>query len=321
MYTGGDINGPTMLAIDNVNNVLYVLNVGGSAPGLVKIDLKNNGTQTLLATYTGGSLANPVSLAFDSTSGVLYLADEGPAGISLPRLGTIDTVDLRTGNLNALPSPNNMLDHIEDLGFDGNGHLLAFIAGSGGGVIQVDPQTGNQTSLVSGLFLGTNLVLNGGTVDLHHGGRIYVSAYDPTGFLPSQLVSIDPISQAVNTLTMGGNLSLVTGLTAFSVTGAGAAEAPSPHSGPGLHGGVTALVHRGQPVRPDPSSGGTSLASTPAEVPAQLPGIPQPLAKAVSAVAVPRAATDSLFADWDGSLTQATFADTILTRMTSGLAT
>jgi hypothetical protein len=318
IYTGGNINGPVALAVDSANNLLYVLNVGGNAPSVVKIDLNNSGAQSLVAKYTGGIPMTAISLALDPTSGVLYLADEGAPVTSGPQLGTIYTVDLKTGDLNALPSPNNMLDHIEDLGLDANGHLLAFIAGSGsgGGVIQVDPSTGIQTALVTGLFSGTSLVLDGGTVDLNHGGTIYLSAYDPAGVLPSQLISVDPMSQAVSTVTMAGNLSLAGGLTVFSATGGGAAAAPSAHSGGPLHDGIAALDHPVQPDRSNSSTNATSLTSPPVPILPQLPGVRQPVAMALSAVNVRRTATDSVFADWDGGFAQQAFwADPFLSGM------
>jgi autotransporter-associated beta strand protein len=328
VYTGGEINGPVAMAIDTVNNMLYVLNVGTGVPVLVKLDLSNNGTQTPVATYSADTFANPVSLAFDPSNQMLYLADEGtapPPDVGGPRLGTIYTVDSQ-GNLNALPSPNNMLDHIEDLGVDGNGNLVAFVAGSGiesGNLIQVDPSTGNQSALVTGLYSGTNLILDGGTVDVKHSGTIYVSAYDPTGALPSEVDSIDPMTYAVSTVTTGGSLGgVLGGLVVFNTAGGGAAAAPPAHSGLVLRGSVTAVVHAVQPARGDSSSAGPSLTSPPITIPAQHPVMLQAVAAAFSTVAVPRAATDSLFAIWDESfLPEAFAADPLLAGMASGLST
>jgi hypothetical protein len=211
---------------------------------------------------------------------------------------------------------------MEDLGFDGNGHVLAFIAGSGSGgnVIQVDPLAGTQSALVpNGLFSGTTLVVDGGTV---HGGIIYVDAYDPTGAMASQLVSFDPMNPVPSTVTTGDQLGVVGGVTVFSATGGGAAAAPSALSGGVLHGAAAALVHAGRPEHSDPSSAGTSLSSPQAAIPLQLTVNLQPVAAALSAATMPMAATDSVFANWDaGVLKQACLADPILSGMASGLST
>src|SRR5262249_25156352 len=113
--TGGNIINPVALAIDNANNLLYVLNlnVGGSGPRLVQIDL-SKGTQTVLTRFTPGSLT-PAGLAFDPIRGVLYLADEGTALPTGERLGQIFSVNVQTGALTALPSfagQGNSLDHM-----------------------------------------------------------------------------------------------------------------------------------------------------------------------------------------------------------------
>jgi hypothetical protein len=301
--TGGNINGPDALAIDNANGVLYAANVGGSAPSLVKIDL-STGLQSLVPLQ--GNLTNPVSLAL-TPSGDLYLADEGPQVSSGPRPGAIFIADVHTGVLTPV-SLGGVLNHMVDLGLDGNGNLLAFIAGSGGGIIKVDAQ-GNQTPLVTGLFSAdpslNGLVLDGGTVDIKHGGTIYVSAYDPSGLVHSRVLGIDPNTGAVmSTLAADGmNLSVATGLTVFSTSGGGAAEAPSAASGRGLLAGVSALLCLSQEGRIDLSAAGTSLTSPSVTVAPQNPGVLPPLA-AVPSAAVSKAATDSWFKDWDGSLVQ-----------------
>jgi hypothetical protein len=307
VYTGGNINGPNTLAI--VNGSLYVTNVGGSAPTLVKIDI-TTGVQSLVP--INGTVTEPVGLAptlSGDVRGSLYLADEGPNGV-----GTISVLNVQTGVLTPLSPPPfqaNLLNHMIDLGLDGNGNLVAFIAGSGSGVIEVNPQTGNQTSLVSGLFSDpslTGLVVDGGTVDVAHGGTIFVSAYDPSGNLASRLLAIDPVSGAVRTVAQGGNLSLVTGLTVFTTTGGAAAAVPSAPSGWALHAGVAAAVDLRQADLIGPSATGTSLASAPVTIPPQLPGVLPSLAPARLGVPVPRAATDSVFADWDASLLPEAFS-------------
>jgi hypothetical protein len=301
MYTGGNINGPNTLAI--VDGSLYVTNVGGSAPTLVKIDIAS-GVQSLIP--INGTVTEPVGLAptpSGDVRGGFYLADEGPNGA-----GTISVLNVQTGVLTPLSPPSsqdNLLDHMIDLGLEGSGNLVAFIAGGGSGVIEVNPQTGNQTSLVSGLFSDPSLrglVVHGGTVDIAHGGTIFVSAYDPSGNLPSRLLAIDPVSGAVRTVAEAGNLSLVTGLTVFTTSGGAATVAPSAPSGWALHAGVAAAVSLSQADLIDLPATGTILASAPVKVPPQFPAVLPSLPAAPSGVTVPKAATDSVFANWDGSL-------------------
>jgi hypothetical protein len=313
VYTGGNINGPNALAI--LDGSLYVTNMAGSVPTLVKIDIAT-GVQSLVS--INGTVTEPVGLAPTASGdvrGSLYLADEGPNGA-----GTISVLNVQTGvltPLSPLPGQTNFLNHMIDLGVDGSGNLVAFIAGGGSGVIVVNPQTGNQTSLVSGLFADPSLeglVVDGGTVDVAHGGTIFVSAYDPSGNLSSRLLAIDPVSGAVRTVALGGNLSLVTGLTVFSTAG-GAAAARSAPSAWALHAGVTAAAGPRQADLMDLAATGTSLVSAPVSIP-QLPGVLSSLAAASSGLTVPRAATDSVFADWDGSLLPEAFsADATISAM------
>jgi hypothetical protein len=221
---------------------------------------------------------------------------------------------VQTGILTPLsPAPfqANLLNHMIDLGLDGSGNLVAFIAGGGGGVIYVNPLTGNQTSLVSGLFSDpslTALVADGGTVDVAHGGTIFVSAFDRLRNLPSRLLAIDPVSGAVRTVTDGGNLSLVTGLTVFTTSGGAATAAPSAPSGWALHAGVAAAVGLTQADPIDLAATGASLASAPVTISPQRSGVLPSFATAPSGLTVPRVATDSVFADWDGSLVPVAFS-------------
>jgi hypothetical protein len=328
MYTS-KINEPVALAIDNANNLLYVVNLnpdnmGMSHPNLVTINLKTGASSTpvSLMDNVGNPVATPVALALDPKAG-LYLADEGPAVPVGTAVGTIFTVNVQTGVLTPF-SQNGMLDHMIDLGLDGNGQLLAFIAGNFGNVIQVDSQ-GNQTRLTPvGLFSTdpnlSGVVLDGGTVDTKHNGTIYVSAYDLNGNVHSRLQAIDPNTGTASSpfADDGSNLSVVTGLTVFSTTGGGAA-APSAPRDRRLHAGVAALVRPGQSDRIDLSAAGTSLASQSVTVPPQHSGMLLTLEAAPSAVTMSRAATDSVFTDWDGSLIQDAFsADPTISEMASG---
>jgi hypothetical protein len=144
VYTGGNITGPNALAI--VNGSLYVTNVGGSVPTLVKIDIAT-GVQSLVP--INGTVTEPVGLAptlSGDVRGSIYLADEGPNGA-----GTISVLNVQTGVLTPLsppPGQANFLNHMIDLGVDGSGNLVAFIAGSGSGVIEVNPQTGNSAHFI-----------------------------------------------------------------------------------------------------------------------------------------------------------------------------
>jgi hypothetical protein len=303
--TGGNmINEPVGLAIDNADNLLFVLNAGTGVPMVVEIDLKTGVASPLSLMQNGNplNLATPVALAFNN--GVLYLADEGDPETS----GSIYTYNLQTGVVTTL-AQGNLLDHMVDLGFDGNGQLLAFIGGNGGSVIKVDAQ-GTQTPLVTGLFSTDpsldGLVLDAGTVDIKHGGRIYVSSYDPSGFVRSRVLGIDPNTMTVvSTLAGDGlNLSVATGLTVFSMSGGGAAAAHSPLGGRGLHAGVSALLGLSQEDRTDLAAARTSLTSPSVTVAPQNPGVLPPLAAVPSAATVSKAATDSVFKDWDGSLVQ-----------------
>src|SRR5262249_4664038 len=79
VYSGGNINGPNGLAI--VDGSLYVMNVGGSAPTLVKIDIAT-GVQSLVP--INGTVTAPVGLVptpSGDVRGDLYLADQGPDGV------------------------------------------------------------------------------------------------------------------------------------------------------------------------------------------------------------------------------------------------
>ena len=316
--TGGNINGPVALAVDNANDSLYVACEGGSAPSLVKIDLNKNGMQTLVS--SGGSFTMPAGLAV-SPSGDVYWADQQAFG----GLGAILTVDVQTGAQTVLTEAGMLAGaYMADLAWDGSGNLLVFNAGSGSGgsVVRVDP-TGGQ-SLVSPVSPDPNLIgLDGGTVDINHGGTIYVSTL-ATGNVPSQLLAIDPLTGIVRTLPVSadGNLSLVTGLTVFSTAGGGAAAARTVPSGPALPTGVAALVRAGQPDRSDPSSVGASLPSPSLAIPPQPPGMLSSVAAALEAVTMPRAATDSMFMDWEGGFPQQAFStDPLISEMVGGLAT
>src|SRR5207302_62447 len=93
---------------------------------------------------------------------------------------------------------------------DGNGDLLAYNAV--GSVVRIDTQTNAQSLVTSDSNLSG---LDGGTVDVDHGGTIFVSVL-PSGTLASSIVSIDPNTGAERTVSTGGNLSLVAGLVVFS---------------------------------------------------------------------------------------------------------
>jgi hypothetical protein len=83
--------------------------------------------------------------------------------------------------------------------------------------------------------------------------------------------------------------------------GGGGAAAPATPNRQPLHAGIAELVHAGQPVRGNPSSVGASPSSPPVAIPPQFSGMGPPTMAALSAVTVPSAAPDALFADWDDS--------------------
>jgi hypothetical protein len=70
--TGASISFPTSLAIDNLNNILYIANSGLNNILSVNLDTY---TATIYSTITNGGGQNPPGIVYDSTSGLLYLTD------------------------------------------------------------------------------------------------------------------------------------------------------------------------------------------------------------------------------------------------------
>ena len=199
LASGGNINGPVTLAI--VNGFAYVATVGGSSPSLVQVNL-SNGQQQLIS--SGGNFSSPSSVE-PGPSGSVYWADEYAFGT-----GAIFLVNIQTG-AQTVVTRGGLLNHMIDMGVDGSGNLIVFNAS--GSIVKVNPQTGTQTTVSSGGLLSG---VDGGTVDVNHGGTIYVSTL-ASGSTPSRVLAIDPTTGAQRIVASGSNLSLVTGLTVYSV--------------------------------------------------------------------------------------------------------
>jgi hypothetical protein len=279
---GGNINGPDALAV--VNGFLYIADTGGisgTVPNLVEINL-STGQQRLVS--SGGNFSTPVGLAA-APNNSLYWADETTLG------GAIIVVNLQTGVQTVL-SQGGLLDHMLDFGLDASGNLIVINAGSGSGgsIVRVNPQSGAQT-MVSSSSLLTGL--DGGTVDVNHGGTIYVSAL-PSGGQASRILAIDPGTGVAHSVASGGNLSLVAGLVVFSSSGGHAAAMPS---SPAASGQSVTLLTSDSSLVP-----GSIAASQGQPIPVTSENVP--LSTSVSPATVSAAAIDSLFADWNGSLTQ-----------------
>jgi hypothetical protein len=204
-------------------------------------------------------------------------------------------VNLQTGVQTVL-TQGGLLDHMVDFGLDASGNLIVANAGSGGSLIRVNP-SGVQTAISSGGLIG----LDGGTVDVNHGGTIYVSALS-SGGLASRILAIDPATGVPHTVASGGNLSLVAGLVVFNSGGGHAAVMPSNpalssagNAAPGSTAVApttgTASIANGTTIGP----GAVNTAILPQDQPAQL-------SAPASTAILPAAAIDSLFADWDVSL-------------------
>src|SRR5579871_2640926 len=196
--SGGAINGPVGLA--STNGFLYVANAGG-VPSLVEIN-PSTGQQRLIS--SGGNFSAPVGLDV-APNNSLYWADEYAFGGA----GAIFSVDLQTGTQSVV-TQGGLLNHMIDIGLDASGNLLAYNAG--GTVVRIDAQTHAQSTFASGSSLSG---LDGDTVDVNHGGTIYVSGL-PSGSLASRIVAVDPNTGAQQTISTGGNLSLVAGLAVYS---------------------------------------------------------------------------------------------------------
>jgi DNA-binding beta-propeller fold protein YncE len=87
--SGAAINKPIALAIDNSNNVLYILNYGLN--NIVSVDLDTNNARI----YNSGNvgLTNPRGLVYDSTRGLLYISNSGLNNIEvLANNGEINTL-------------------------------------------------------------------------------------------------------------------------------------------------------------------------------------------------------------------------------------
>jgi hypothetical protein len=312
--TGGNINGPNGLAI--INGFLYVADTGSIsnvAPNLVEINL-STGQQRLVS--SGGSFNTPVSLAA-APNGNLYWADEYAFGGT----GAIIVVNIQTGAQTVL-TQGHLFNHMLDIGLDSSGNIISFNAGStsGGSVVRVNPQTGVQTLISSG---GILTGVDGGVVDVSHGGTIYVSAL-ASGSNPSRILAIDPGTGAQRVVSSGGNLSLVGSMAVFSQSGAaGAASPPSTNavfSGQAAISSPTIGQQTLVPISSSPivtsspgSTAATALAPTvallaqPTSQPPPLSATGEDLVSSLAAstdqASVRTAAVDSLFAAWDGSLT------------------
>jgi hypothetical protein len=238
VLAGGNINGPDALAI--INGFLYVADTGGvsgAVPNLVEIN-QSTGQQRLVS--SGGNFSTPVGLAA-APNNSLYCADETALGGA----GAIFVVNLQTGAQTVL-SQGGLLDHVLDIGLDTSGNLIVINAGSGSGgsIVRVNPQSGAQT-LVSSSSLLTSL--DGGTVDVNHGGTILVSAL-ASGDQASRILAIDPATGVAHVVASGGILSLVAGLAVFSSSGGQAAAMPPHPAFSGQHESCMTSVNSATPV-------------------------------------------------------------------------
>src|SRR5439155_17948114 len=130
--------------------------------------------------------------------------------------GAVFTVSLQTGAQSVF-SQGGLLNHMIDLGLDASGNLLAYNAG--GSIIRINAVSHAQVQVSSSSALAN---LDGGTVDVNHGGSIYVSGL-PSGNLGSRILGVDPTTGVVHTVSTGGNLSLVAGLVVYTKPAGGAA--------------------------------------------------------------------------------------------------
>src|SRR5439155_5651668 len=91
--SGGNINGPTGLAI--INGLLYVANAGG-VPNLVEINL-GTGQQRLVS--SGGDFSAPVAVAAAPNNSIYWAGEYAFGGT-----GAIFSVDLQSGVQSAITS-------------------------------------------------------------------------------------------------------------------------------------------------------------------------------------------------------------------------
>jgi hypothetical protein len=217
---GGFLDGPNVLVF--MNGYLYVANEGnasGTIHTIVQID-PNTGVQTLITDGSSGGFSIPVGMAV-APGNNLYVTDE-PGNVQGSDPGKIWLVNVATGQQTVLSSNNStqgsLFNHPVDMAVEASGNLTVVNTGTDGflgTVIQVNAQTGVQSLVTT--FIGSD---NGGldSIEAAQDGTLYVGAISYSS-VPGRIYSVNPTTGAQNTISSGGNLSLVEGIRIFHPTG------------------------------------------------------------------------------------------------------
>jgi hypothetical protein len=216
---GQYINGPNTLAW--VNGFLYVANEAdgsGTVHTIVQVD-PNSGAQVLITDGNSGSgFTVPVGMA-PGPGNTVYLADE-PGGYNGTQPGGVWQVNLGTGQ-QTLITWGNLIDHPVDVTQDQNGNLV--VIGNAVGdtatqraqLIGVNPSSPDPNGLNQSLLFteSQGYPLDGITEDLNT-GILYTGSIS-YGTNPADLFAVNPTSQTQTTLAIGGQLSLIEGISVY----------------------------------------------------------------------------------------------------------
>jgi hypothetical protein len=282
------INGPNTLVF--MNGYLYVADEGdasGTIHNIVQID-PSTGTQRLITDGSGGGFSVPVGLVAPSgAADFLYVADE-PGNVQGTGPGAIWQVNLTTGQQTIL-SQGGLLGRPTDVAQDPSGNLVVATTGSAsddyaGSVVLVNTQTGAQTLITS--FAADSGI---DSVTVGRDGSIFVGAIG-VGASPGQVIAVNPLTDVQRTVTSGGYLSLVEGMTVFQDDGNGGFMPPA----------ASPSSNQAQTSNADGSPAG-SLSVVTAQVEVVKPSFgPSPFGAGAGATeqAAGKKVVDSFFAHW-----------------------
>jgi len=177
--SGGLLNNPSHVIIDNQGIIFTAERTGGTSPAIVRIDPATGG-QTLVT--SGQSLDVPVALAFDQSNNLVV----GNRNEQLFR------VNPQTGAQTAITVLGGVRS-IQDVEVDPQGRMVVVDAGIFNGglgkIVRFDPATGLQTTISQGdqLFNPSDLLIR-------PSGDYVVTNRLANG--TSQILQIDPVSGA-----------------------------------------------------------------------------------------------------------------------------
>jgi sugar lactone lactonase YvrE len=199
--SGGSFIRLSAVAIEESGNLIVTdTGVFGEAGAIIRVD-PITGAQTIVS--SGEGLITPGGVAIDP-NGEILVADAD----TWDRSGRVIRIDPTTGVQTVVSSGGSFLDPY-DITIDPNGNLLiadlssfegpCYLMGCGG-IIQVDPVTGTQTSVSEG-----GIFTNPLSIAIEANGDLLVTDYHAFSGLPPRLIRVDPATgdQTVVSSTFG----------------------------------------------------------------------------------------------------------------------